>query len=322
MTKITIPYTPPDLGPNSGLQTKIFRKNRESVLGELRCLSGIPEIVSTLNKDTVYKIVCSPEGGTLYADTAGNLKGVFYKDGKIVQHAKLRIVGRSFFKSVTAIGSQILLISIALQLNRVEQEIHRIIGGLHDDRVSEIYSGANQYKQAMLIQDPERRSRLIENAIQTLNTGIEKTTRSLKRQIAEMPESKPVFGDDWPILTKDRTKDAEEKFRLVEESFQACLIGIQTLAECYATVNEPQVAVAALKENISKLSNSGIASAAEKARLVPSRGGHFPEKPLLSYLNSERSFIDNIERCDLFADNELDCIEIEVKAIELTGGGK
>ena len=320
MTRITIPYTPPDLGPNSDFQTKIFRKNREAILSELRCLSGIPEIVRTLNPDTVYKIVCSPERGKLYRDTAGNLKGVFYKDGKIVQHAKLRVVGSSLVKCATAIGSQILLISIALQLNRVEQEIHRIIGGLHDDRISEIYSGVSQYKQAMLIQDNERQSRMIENAIQTLNTGIEKTARSLKRQIAEMPEPKPVFGDDWPIISKgNRTKKAEEKFRLVEESFQACLIGIQTLAECYATVNEPQAAVAMLKENISKLSNSGIAVAVKKARLVPSRGEHLPEQPLRAYLDNERSFID---RCDLFADNELDCIEIEVKAIELTGGGK
>ena len=253
MSKITIPYIPPDLGPNSDFQTEIFRKNREAVLSELRHLSGIPEIVSTLNQETVCKIVCSPEGGKLYADTAGNLKGVFYKDGKIIQHAKLRIVGRSFFKSVTAIGSQILLISIALQLNRVEQEIHRIIGGLHDDRISEIYSGANQYKQAILIQDPELRSRLIENAIQTLNTGIEKTTRSLKRQVVEMPESEPSFGDDW--LTKKRTEKAAAQLIPVEESFQACLVGIQTLAECFAAINEPRAAMATLKENMSKLSD-------------------------------------------------------------------
>ena len=63
MPKITIPYIPPDLGPNSDFQTKIFRKNRESVLSELRCLSGIPEIVSTLNQDTVYKIDSIEIGG-------------------------------------------------------------------------------------------------------------------------------------------------------------------------------------------------------------------------------------------------------------------
>lgn len=263
MTKIAIPYTPPDLGPNSDFQTKIFRTNREAILSELRALSGILEIVRTLNPDTVYRIVCSPEGGKLYTDTAGNLKGVFYKDGKIVQHAKLQVVGRSLVKCATAVGSQVLLISIAMQLNRVERGIHKIIEGQHDDRISEIYSGRSQYKQAMLVQDHERRSRLIENAIQTLNTGIEKTSRSLKRQIAEMPDSEPRFVDDWP-LTKIRTEKATEQMIPVEESFQACLIGIQTLAECFAAINEPQTAVVALKDNIAKLSDSGIASAAEK----------------------------------------------------------
>ena len=321
MTRISIPYTPPALGPNSDFQDKIFRKNRESVLSELRCLSGIPEIVRTLNPDTVYKIVCSPEGGKLYTDTAGNLKGVFYKDGKIVQHAKLQVVGRSLVKCATAVGSQILLISIAMQLNRVERGIHKVIEGQHDDRISEIYSGRSQYKQAMLVQDHERQSRLIENAIQTLNTGIEKTSRSLKRQIAEMPDPKPSFGDDWPF-TKARTEKATEQMRLVEESFQACIIGIQTLAECFAAINEPQTAVVALKDNIARLSDSGIASAAERARLVPSRGGHFPEKPLLSYLDSERSLIDNIERCELFTDNKIESIEIELKPIELLEGRK
>ena len=38
MTRITIPYTPPALGSNSDFQTKIFWKNREAVLSELRCL--------------------------------------------------------------------------------------------------------------------------------------------------------------------------------------------------------------------------------------------------------------------------------------------
>ncbi len=321
MTKVTIPYDPPDLGPNSDFQTNIFWKNREAVLSELRCLSGIPEIVRTLNQDTVYKIVCSPEGGKLYTDTAGNLKGVFYKDGKIVQHAKLRVVGPSLVRCATAVGSQILLISIAMQLNRVERGIHKIIEGQHDDRISEIYSGVSQYKQAMLVQDHERQSRLIENAIQTLNTGIEKTTRSLKRQIAEMPDPEPSFGDDWPLSEK-RTEKAMEQMIPVEESFQACIIGIQTLAGCFAAINEPHTAVVALKDNIAKLSDSGIASAAERARLVPSREGHFPEKPLLSYLDSERSLIDNIERFELFADNKIAPIEIEVKPIELLEGRK
>ena len=321
MAKVTIPYTPPDLGPNSDFQAKIFRKNREAVLSELRCLSGIPEIVSTLNQDTVYKIVCSPEGGTLYADAAGNMKGVFYKNGKIVQHAKLRAVGPSLVKCATAVGSQILLIHIAMQLHSVEKKIDKVIEGQHDDRISEIYSGVSQYKQAMRAQDTERQSRLIEHAIQTLTTGIEKTSRSLKRQIKEMPEPEHGFVDNWPIFAEDRTKHAEEKFRIVEESFQACIIGIQTLAECYAAINEPQIAVEALKENIDRLGDCGIASAARKARLVPFRERKgLPEQSLRVFLDSKRSLLDSLEGYRLLANNKFDCIEIEVKPIELLEG--
>ena len=321
MTRITIPYAPPDLGPNSDFQTKIFRKNREAVLRELRCLSGIPEIVRTLNQDTVYKIVCSPEGGKLYTDTAGNLKGVFYKDGKIIQHAKLRAVGPSLVKCATAIGSQILLIHIAIQLNEVKKAINTLKEMEYEKRLAQISSGVEQYKQAMWVQDSEFQLMLVANSIQTLNNGLEVTVQSLKRQIAEMPEPEYRVWDNWGF-TKDRTKQAEEKFRIVEESFQACIIEIQTLAECFATQNEPGAAAYALTKHLSKLSDSGITSAAQKARLVPFKGGYLPEKPLRAFLDSERLLHDSVEKCDLLANNRLDCIEIEAKPVELLEGEK
>ena len=323
MTKtLTIPSIPPDLGPNSDFQTKIFRKNREAVLSELRCLSGISEIVRTLNPDTVYKIVCSPEGGKLYRDAGGNLKGVFYKDGKIVQHAKLRTVGPSLIKCATAVGSQILLIHIAIQLYEVKKDLHILKEIAYENRLAKISSGVEQYEQAMRVQDAGFQLILVANAIQTLNDGLEETAQSLKRQIAEMPEPEHSLGDNWPILTKDRTKQAEEKFRIVEESFQACIIGIQTLAECFATRNEPRAAAYTLTKHLSKLSDSGITSAAQKARLVPFRGGHLPEKPLRAFLDSERLLHDSIEECGLLANNKLDYIEIEVKPVELLEGGE
>ena len=321
MSKIVIPYTPPDLGPNSDFQTKIFRKNRETVLSELRCLSGIPEIVNTLNQDTVYKIVCSPEGGKLYTDTAGNLKGVFYKDGKIIQHAKLRVIGPSLVKCATAVGSQILLIHIAIQLNEVKKAINILKEMMYENRLAKISSGVEQYEQAMRVQDSEFQLMLIANAIQTLNNGLEVTTQSLKRQIAEMPEPEYSVWDNWGF-TKERTKQAEEKFRIVEESFQACIIGIQTLAECFATQNEPGAAAYTLTKHLSKLSDSGIASAAQKARLVPFRGGHLPEQPLRVFLDSECLFHARIEECGLLANNKFDCIEIEFKPIEFLEGEK
>ena len=61
MTEITIPYIHPILDQTQ--KTKIFRKNRETVLSELR-LSGIPEIASTLNQDTVYKMSALQKGNS------------------------------------------------------------------------------------------------------------------------------------------------------------------------------------------------------------------------------------------------------------------
>ena len=317
MTKAIIPYISPaiDLEPsNSDFQTRNFLKNRKSVLSELRCISGIPEIAKTLSQDTVYKLVSTPEGGELFKDVAGNIKGVFYKDGKILEHAKFQAIRPSLIKAATTIGSQILLISIAMQLNRIEKGISRIINEFHNDRVSEIYSGVNQYHQAITVQNIERQSRLIENAIQTLNSGLEKTIRSLRMQIEDAPETEIGFFDNW--LT-DKSKIASEKFGLAEESFQACLLGIKTLSECFATINEPKAAASTLTANLKNLKFSGIELAAKKAKLVPFQGTRLPEEPWLSFLESEPLFVEKINNSNRFANNEFDCIEIELKPIEL-----
>lgn len=317
MTKAIIPYTSPsiDLEPsNSDFQSRHFLKNRKAVLSELRCISGIPEIAKTLSQDTVYKLVSTPEGGELFKDAAGNIKGVFYKDGKILEHARFQAIRPSLIKAATAIGSQILLISIAMQLNRIEKGISRIFNEFHNDRVSEIYSGVNQYNQAMTVQASERQSRLIEHSIQTLNSGIEKTFRSLKSQIEEAPDTEIGFFSNW---FTNKSKIASEKFRLAEESFQACLVGIKTLSECFAAIDEPKAAASTLTTNLTNLKSSGIGLAAKKARLVPFQGNRLPEEPWLAFLKSEPLFIEEINKSNSFANNEFDCIEIELKPNEL-----
>ena len=45
-TKVTIPYAPPDLGPNSDFQTKVFRKNED----EASSIELSPNITAELNK--------------------------------------------------------------------------------------------------------------------------------------------------------------------------------------------------------------------------------------------------------------------------------
>jgi len=318
MTTAIIPYQSPDIDlPNENIDfhSKSVAENRSAILSELRCISGVPEIASTLTRDTVYKLVSTPEGGKLFKDSAGNIKGVFYQDGKIIEHAKFQAIRPSLVKAATTVGSQILLISIAMQLNRIEQGISRILNEFHNDRISEIFSGVNQFKQAMMVQDNDRQSRMIEHAIQTLNSGIEKTARSLKMQIEDAPNTKIGFWDNW--FTNKATV-AKEKFALAEESFKACLLGIKTLSECYASINEANAASSTLITNLSTLKYSGIEMAAQKARLIPAKANRFPEEPWLSFLKREPSFIDEANKCRLFANDEFESIEIEFKPMEIT----
>ncbi len=289
---------------------------RNNIFKELRCISGIPEIARQLSQDTVYKLVYTPEGGKLFKDAAGNIKGVFYKDGKIIEHAKFQAIRPSFIKAATAIGSQILLVSIAMQLNRIEEGISRIISRLHDNNIAEIMSGVSQYNQAMEMQDFERQSRAIEHAIQTLNNGIEKTVRLLRNEIKEAPDAKISFLDNW---FTNKAKIASEKFGLAEESFKACLLGIKTLSECFIVINEPKAAASTLIKNLSNLQSCGIENAVKKARLVPfkGKGNTPPEASWMSFLKDVPVFINQINRCNLLANGEFDCIEIELKPIEL-----
>ncbi|MCG3667863.1 hypothetical protein L5F24_07585 [Aliarcobacter butzleri] len=317
MNKAIIPYQVPNVNlptKSANFHSKNFSEKRNALLSELRCISGIPEIVSNFSQDAIYKLVAVPEGGKLFKDSAGNIKGVFYKDGKIIEHAKFQTVQPAFIKAATAVGSQILLVSIAMQLNRIEKEISKIREELHNDRVSEILSGVKQFRNAMKAQDHERQSRLIENAIQTLHTGLEKTIKSLTMQIREAPDTEIGFFDNW--LTNKAT-EAKEKFELAEESFQASLLGIQVLSECYATINEPDVAASSLKENLMQLKNSGIETAAKKARLIPAKANVFPEEPWLSFLEMESLLVNEIDNCPFLANNELESIEIEFKPTEL-----
>ena len=317
MTKAIIPYKAPDVDlrtDSTDFHSKSFSEKRSAVLNELRCISGIPEIVCNLSQDTVYKLVSVPEGGKLFKDSAGNIKGVFYRDGKILKHAKFQNVRPSLVKAATTVGSQILLISIAMQLNRIEKGISKILYEFHNDKISEIFSGVKQFKQAMMVRDRERQSRMIEHSIQTLNSGIEKTVRSLKMQIEDAPNTKIGFWDNW---FTNKATIAKEKFALAEESFQACLLGITTLSECYATINEADAAASTLIANLSTLKSSGIEMAAQKARLIPAKADKFPEEPWVSFLEREPSFINEIDKCRLLAKNEFESIEIEFKPIEL-----
>lgn len=318
MTTVLIPSRPNEvisLRAGSENYDKEFVERRKGLLRELRCVPSIVQAAKALKPDEVYKIVSFPEGGKLYKDAAGNFKGVFYKDGKILEHTKFQAVRPSFIKAATAVGSQILLVSIAMQLNRIEESISKLFTELHGDRIAEINAGINLYQQAMSTMAFQQRERLVAEAISVLNTGIEKSISSLKRQIADAPNDNVGFFDNW---ISNKAEKSEQAFRLADESFHTCLLGIQTLADCYASLGEPLAAADALRTYVHKIDACNIATAAKKARLVPSSKGKPPsEQPWNSYLESRSAINTKISKCETLGKNEFDRIEIEIKPKEL-----
>jgi hypothetical protein len=317
MNKVVVPYNPSFKGlepDNVKFQDINCNKKRQILLNELRSVPSILKIAKTLNQDSVYKLVTHPDGAKLYKDSAGNIKGVFYKEGKILEHAKFKTIKPSLIKAASVVGSQILLTSIAMQLYRIEKGQLRITEELHNDRIAEIISGVNLYNQCMLVKGKEAQLHLIGQAIQTLNTGIGKTIRSLKTQIEDLPDIKARLTDNW---LKDKSKIAEEKMRLAEESFRACIIGIKILAECYSVMDEEVAAGHVLEHYFSSLLKIGLENAAQKARLIEYTVGDLPEDIWNNILKYKPRFLDDIKSYKLLSGMEYKCVEVELKPKEL-----
>nr|WP_298380781.1 hypothetical protein [uncultured Halomonas sp.] len=292
-------------------EKKEFSSRRKSLLSELRCITGLPEIVSSLNQDTVYKLVLTPEGANLYKDAKGNLKGVFYKDGKIIEHAKFQEVGPSMLKAAKAVGAQVLLVSIAMQLSRIEEQVGKIFKEFHGDRLAEIESGKSLFRQACGMQDSEKREQLALHAITELTRGFEKTVSALSRQISELPDQKLSFFDNW---IGDKSKDAEECHKMAIESFSSCLSALQTLARCHLFLDERDVALNLVDDGLTKIEKAGVDVAYIRSRLAPKINGLFPEDGWKQFVEFRKTF-DPGSFANLIRPEE-DVVEIEIKPSE------
>lgn len=291
-----------------------FSNKRKSLISELRCISGLPEVISSLNQDSVYKLVLTPEGAKLYKDAQGNIKGVFYKDGKIVEHAKFQEVGPSMMKAAKAVGAQILLVSIAMQLNRIEEQVGKIFKEFHGDRLAEIEAGKSLFNQACGMQDSVKREQLVLHAISDLTRGFEKTVSALSRQIAELPEQKLSIFDNW---LGDKSKEAEEKHKMAVESFSASLSALQTLARCHLFLNERDVALKLVDNGLSKIEKAGVDVAYVRSRLAPKINGIFPEESWKQFIEYRKIF--STSSFDNLISPEEDIVEIEIKPSEFMG---
>jgi hypothetical protein len=282
------------LEPNhKQIQLRVFKERRDTVLAELRTVAGVPKLVRELRADNVYRLVV-PDGEVLQQGKDGLFRGVIYDNkGKIAQHAKFEKVVPNLTRVASAVGAQIMLVSIAMQLNRIEAAIAEISEELHDDRMGQILAGIQLYEQAMLMTVPSRREHALQNAIQSLVEGLVKTRFELRRSINKLPDpTNPFWSKD--NLWGSKSSKAAKKLQLAEEALIMSMRGASVLAECYAVMDEPHVGVAAFSRCLNDVASCGIETAAEKARIVEVKDSRaLPEGPWLQFAEAHRHFVQH-----------------------------
>lgn len=301
---------------HKNFQHSVFKERREQALAEMRMASGLPYLIKELRPDKVYRLVV-PSGEILQKGKDGLFRGVFYdQKGRIAKHARFERLPMNFSKIAKAVGAQILLVSIAMQLNRIESAISAISEELHDDRIAKIRSGIRQYENAMLMSSNAHRDHVIYNAIQSLIEGLEGTQLELKRRIANLPEPTNSFWDNWG---RSKSRGAAESLRLAEESLMISIQGVSALSQCYAALEESHVGIEALSSSLQALEQCGIKVACEKARIVEVKSfGVLPEQPWIQFIKSHNDFKQKMSQ--KLADNthnNQDQIVLEFKKSEL-----
>jgi hypothetical protein len=321
MSTTIVPYNPDYRGlpePHAKFHIEQLRRGRQSLISELRCMSGLPDVVRSLNPDTLYRLVI-PNGELLQQGKDGLFRGVFYEGRGIDQHARFAEVRPNLMEAAKTIGSQVLLVSIAMQLNHIEKMIENLSIEMHQDRISEVLAGVDQFEKAMLIKDPTHRNHVIYNAVQTLEIGLHKTISDLRSRIAEAPSPKNKIIDHLAPWSNKLAK-ATRIMGLALESFYVAMKGIKTLAEAYATLGEREAARKTLGDFFDKINHCNIKSAAEKARLVEPSGPVLPQKPWEDFIEVYPTAKDDLHTLHQTGVGSRDYgVEIEFMSHELQG---
>ena len=121
---------------------------------------------------------------------------------------------------------------------------------------------------------------------------------------------------------RNKIEEASESMTLAAESFNAILLGIGTLAQCYSVLGEYNAARSVLIDFCDEVEKCNIPMAADKARLLPCTGHQSPQEPWVTFQKTLPSLRQEI--IELPAQkhiiSESDHIEIEFMIHEFEGG--
>lgn len=131
-------------------------------------------------------------------------------------------------------------------LNKIE-DVHKIVAqieqGQKDDRFADIMAGYDQLRLALCTSDEEKQNRMIDNAIQTISSGLNKIKYALKRRLSDfkaVPNSN--IGIYWKMLTscKQYIEKKENEYDDIGEYFEYYETALKLLAYACIMQDEPK----------------------------------------------------------------------------------
>jgi hypothetical protein len=294
-----------------------FEDTREALLSQLANIAAAQDFVRSLKPDALYRVVL-PEGRLLQKGDDGLYRGVFYQDRGIEQHAKFEAAGPKLLDAATAAGAQVLLISIANQLSRIEEYLEELSGQLSLNNVAETEAGIQQLDRAMQFRKGSLRTSAILNAIQTLSNGTQKIIVDMTSRIEKAPEPTDRLLDHL-VPFKDKTKEAAKALAIAGHLFRSLLRGANALVECYLVIGEPCAGARTLADLFTAI-HDAVKMAADKARLVEFSGPVAPQHAWETFLIEYPRVIQKLdELIRLDVKEVLNVVEIDFRPHELEG---
>ena len=288
------------------------KEGMRKIVDWLRYFPSIMESAKSLHPDQLFKVVIDPKKGQAYLEAFPRAK-----NGRITKFSKLEEVGGNFSNVVNVaktVGSQILLIHIALKLHDVERSLQGLYQESRNDRFAEVDAGIAQYRIARTQADPHTQSHLLANAIQSLILGFQKCRLMLIEDIKKLPCKEIRLTDNW---IEEKTLEMQKGMGSVEESFYYCISSIKAVADCLIQLGQPERAKENIASFLKDVCDCGIHELVEKSRLIESESGEYPEEKWEEFLVNYEGIKRDILQIDMCRNKEYDCIEIEMTPYDL-----
>lgn len=238
--------------PFSAVQSDTILLTEEERHKAIQILRQIPAFVDVAKKifgGRTYQAVFPPEAlkrmkdGLAKLDEKDNgLFGALIRDvetGQVTNHVSLKDVAPDMLGSLNQLSVQQTLADMVRRLEVIDEKISDVLQGQVNDRLAEVETGIDLYKQSVVAINPETRRGLLVNAIQLLNGGRKKLIDSTDFSFVDgLPRNK-ISMHFFYLTHGDICEHVQSKAEPVWKAAHSIIEASRYLVQAYSALNEP-----------------------------------------------------------------------------------